>query len=143
VIFELRFLRYGKRDGHPETIARRTELAPDLEALKARVKQLPGTLGWPEGAEAVRIIDNVGHERAWCTDRLVGVEELGGVGERPFALFLLLDPDRAVQAEPGPPPPYSATAAQGHELAGLRRQLTPARKFDGLVHRRGDHSLEG
>ena len=62
VIFELRFLRYGKRDGHPETIARRTELAPDLEALKARVKQLPGTLGWPEGAEAVRIIDNVGHE---------------------------------------------------------------------------------
>jgi hypothetical protein len=62
MIFELRFLRYGKRDGHPETIARRTELAPDLEALKARVKQLPGTLGWPEGAEAVRIMDNVGHE---------------------------------------------------------------------------------
>jgi hypothetical protein len=62
VIFELRFLRYGKRDGRPETIARRTELAPDLEALKARVKQLPETLGWPEGAEAVRIIDNVGHE---------------------------------------------------------------------------------
>jgi hypothetical protein len=62
VIFELRFLRYGKRDGRPEPIGRRTEIAPDVEALKARVRQLPGTLGWPEGAEAVRIIDNVGHE---------------------------------------------------------------------------------
>src|SRR5215217_3404889 len=45
-------------------------------------------------------------QAAWCTDRLAGAEELSGVGERPFALFLLLDPDRAVQAEPGPPPPY-------------------------------------
>jgi hypothetical protein len=62
VIFELRFLCYGKRDGRPETIGRRTEIAPDVETLKARVKQLPGTLGWPEGAEAVRIMDNVGRE---------------------------------------------------------------------------------
>src|SRR3954465_8255212 len=77
---------------------------------------------------------------AWCTDRLVGVEELGGVGERPFPAPRA---DRAVQAEPGPPPPHPAPAAPGHELAGLRRQLTPARKFDGLVHRRSDHSLEG
>src|SRR3954469_1464749 len=63
-------------------------------------------------------------EPAWCTDRLVGVEELGGVGERPF---LALDAHRAAQAQPGPPPPHPATAAQGHELAGLRRQLTAAR----------------
>src|SRR3954470_23395169 len=63
-------------------------------------------------------------EAAWFTDRLVGVEELGGVGERPF---LALDAHRAVQAQPGPPPPHPATAAQGHELAGLRRQLTAAR----------------
>ena len=62
MIFELRFLRYGKRDGRPETMGRRTELAPDLETLKARIRQLPGTLGWPEGAQAVRIMDNVGHE---------------------------------------------------------------------------------
>ena len=62
MIFELRFLRYGKRDGRPETVGRRTEIASDLEALKARVGQLPGTLGWPEGAQAVRIMDNVGRE---------------------------------------------------------------------------------
>src|SRR5215213_7201447 len=78
---------------------------------------------------------------AWCTDRLAGAEELSGVGERPFALFLLLDPDRAVQAEPGPPPPYPAPAAQGHELAGLRRQLTAAWEFDGVVHRGGGRSV--
>src|SRR3954454_11774134 len=63
---------------------------------------------------------------AWCRDRLAGAEELSGVGERPFRPVLPLDPDRAVQAQPGPPPSYSAPAAQGHELAGLRRQLTPA-----------------
>src|SRR3954449_4980971 len=67
-----------------------------------------------------------------CTDRLVGVEELGGVGERPF---LALDAHRAVQAEPGLPPPHPSTAAQGHELAGLRRQLTAAGQPDDVVHR--------
>src|SRR3954453_17795691 len=80
---------------------------------------------------------------AWCRDRLVGAEELSSVGERPFRPVLPLDADRAVQAQPGPPPSYSATAAQGHELAGLRRQLTAAWEFDGLVHRRGDPSLAG
>ena len=64
MIFELRFIRYRKRDGRPEPMGRRTELAPDLEVLKARIRQLPGTLGWPEGAQAVRIMDNVGHEIA-------------------------------------------------------------------------------
>src|SRR5215212_1955687 len=44
----------------------------------------------------------------------------------------------ALQAEPGPPPPHPATAAQGHELAGLRRQLTSARQPDGVVYRRSD-----
>ena len=62
MIFELRFLRYGKHHHRPETIARWTEIAPDVDAIKARLKQLPGTLGWPQGAEAVRIVNNVGHE---------------------------------------------------------------------------------
>src|SRR5215212_5140888 len=51
---------------------------------------------------------------AWCTDRLAGAEELGGVGERPF---LALDADRALQAQPAPSSSYSTTAAQDHELA--------------------------
>src|SRR5215212_5382286 len=54
-----------------------------------------------------------------------------------------MDADRAVQAEPGPPPPYPAPAAQGHELAGLRRQLTAAWEFDGVVHRGGGRSVGG
>src|SRR3954464_8792692 len=54
-----------------------------------------------------------------------------------------MDAHRAFQAEPRPPPSYSATAAPGHELAGLRRQLTAARQPDGVVHRRGDPSLAG
>ena len=62
MIFELRFLRYGEHHHRPETIARWTEIAPDVDAIKARLKQLPRTLGWPKGAEAVRIVDNVGHE---------------------------------------------------------------------------------
>src|SRR3954470_13457251 len=75
-----------------------------------------------------------------CTDRLAGAEELGGVGERPF---LALDAYRAVQAEPGLPPPYPSTAAQGHELAGLRRQLTAAGQPDGVVHRGGGRRVGG
>src|SRR3954467_6832076 len=63
----------------------------------------------------------VGPEPAWCRDRLVGAEELGGVGERPFRPVLPVDPDHALQAQPGPPPPYSATAAQGHELIPLAK----------------------
>src|SRR4051794_18542985 len=55
--------------------------------------------------------------------------------------FLPLDADRAVQAEPELPPPYPSPAAQGHELAGRRRQLTSAREPDGLVHRRGDRGV--
>ena len=39
-----------------------------------------------------------------------------GVGERTPSD---LDACRAVQTEPGSPPPHSATAAQGHQLAGL------------------------
>src|SRR3954467_10766621 len=70
-----------------------------------------------------RLLRGFGHEAAWCTDRLVGVEELGGVGERPF---LAPDAHRAVQAQPGLPPPHPSPAAQGYELAGLRRQLTSA-----------------
>src|SRR4051794_14170587 len=80
-----------------------------------------------------RAAAEIRREGAWCTDRLAGAEELSGVGERP--LSCLLDADRAVQAQPGPPPPHPATAAQGHELAGLRRQLTAARQPDGVVHR--------
>src|SRR5690242_13674244 len=80
---------------------------------------------------------------AWCRDRLVGAEELSGVGERPFRPVLPVDPERAVQAQPGPPSPYSAPAAHGHELAGLRRQLTAARQPDGVVQRRSDLSLAG
>ena len=38
------------------------EIAPDVEAVKARVRHLPGTSAWPEGAEAVRILDHEGHE---------------------------------------------------------------------------------
>ena len=72
---------------------------------------------------------------AWCRDQLVGAEELSGVGERPFRPVLPVDPDRALQAQPGPPSPYSATAAQGHKLAGLRCQPAPAWKFDDLVQR--------
>src|SRR5215217_3081768 len=54
-----------------------------------------------------------------------------------------MDADRAVQAEPRPPPPHPAPAAQGHELAGLRRQPAPAGELDGLVHRRGDRGMGG
>src|SRR3954471_5298901 len=57
--------------------------------------------------------------------------------------FLPLDADRAVQAEPGPPPPHTAPAAHGHELAGLRRQLTAAWEFDGVVHRGGGRRVGG
>src|SRR5215213_5402574 len=110
--------------------SRMSLVCDDLE----HVAVVPGSLLAP-ATEA-----GLGAPGAWCTDRLVGVEELGGVGERPFPAP---GADRAVQAEPGPPPPHPAPAAPGHELAGLRRQLTPARKFDGLVHRRSAHSLEG
>src|SRR4051812_17925744 len=37
-----------------------------------------------------------------------------------------MDAHRALQAEPRPPPPHPAPAAQGHELADLRRQPAPA-----------------
>src|SRR4051795_1228958 len=39
---------------------------------------------------------------AWCRDRLVGAEELSGVGERPFRPVLPVDPERALQAQPAP-----------------------------------------
>src|SRR3954464_222020 len=51
-----------------------------------------------------------------------------------------MDAHRAFQAEPRPPPPHSQAEAQGHELAGLRRQPSPAGELDGLVHRGGDHT---
>jgi hypothetical protein len=57
VIFELEFLRYGKRDNRPVKIARMMEIASDVETLKARVRQV-----WPDEAEAVRILDHAGHE---------------------------------------------------------------------------------
>jgi hypothetical protein len=57
VIFELEFLRYGKRDNRPVKIERMMEIASDVETLKARVRQV-----WPDGAEAVRILDHAGHE---------------------------------------------------------------------------------
>ena len=67
MIFELEFLRYGKRDNRPVKIARMMEIASDVETLKARVRQLPGTVAWPEAAEAVRILDHAGHEiETWC-----------------------------------------------------------------------------
>lgn len=67
MIFELEFLRYGKRDNRPVKIARMMEIASDVETLKARVRRLPGTLAWPEGVEAVRILDHEGHEiETWC-----------------------------------------------------------------------------
>ncbi len=62
MIFELQFLRYGKHDNRPVKIARMMEIAPDVEAVKARVRRLPGTLAWPEGAEAVRILDHEGYK---------------------------------------------------------------------------------
>jgi hypothetical protein len=62
VIFELEFLRYGKHDNRPVKIARMMEIAPDVEAVKARVRRLSGTSAWPEGTEAVRILDHEGHE---------------------------------------------------------------------------------
>jgi hypothetical protein len=49
MIFELEFLRYGKHDNHPVKIARRMEIAPDVEAVKARVRRLPGTAPWDSG----------------------------------------------------------------------------------------------
>src|SRR5690349_17504872 len=80
-------------------LARSVGLGPVRSPARlARTEQLSRIRsGWPRST-------------AWCTDRLVGVEELGGVGERPF---LALDAHCAVQAEPGLPPPYPATAAQG------------------------------
>src|SRR4051794_38514791 len=54
-----------------------------------------------------------------------------------------MDAHLALQAEPRPPPPHPAPAAQGHELAGLRRQPSPAGELDGLVHRRGDRGMGG
>jgi hypothetical protein len=62
VIFELEFLRYGERDNRPVKIARMMEIASDVETLKARVRRLPGTVAWPDEAEAVRILDHAGHE---------------------------------------------------------------------------------
>ena len=62
MIFELEFLRDGKHDNRPVKIARMMEIAPDVEAVKARVRHLPGTSAWPEGAEAVRILDHEGRE---------------------------------------------------------------------------------
>src|SRR5215218_274963 len=90
-----------------------------------------GAIALPQhefGLDVIALVGVLRHREhrsaAWCTDRLAGAEELSGVGERP--LSCPLDADRAVQAQPGPPPPYSTPAAHGHELAGLRRQLTAA-----------------
>src|SRR3954471_10342051 len=49
----------------------------------------------------------------------------------------------AVQGQCPSPSSHPQAAAQGHELAGLRRQLTPAGELDGLAHRRSDRGLEG
>src|SRR4051812_29359637 len=62
-----------------------------------------------------------------------GAAGRAGVARRP--LTCPPDAQRALQAEPGPPPPYSPAEAQGSELARVRRQPAPARELDGLVHR--------
>src|SRR3954468_10760799 len=50
----------------------------------------------------------------------IGWLVLRGAGwRRRAAPPLILDAHRAVQAEPGPPPPHPAAAAQGRQLAGV------------------------
>src|SRR3954467_13732112 len=49
VIFELEFLRYGKHDNRPVKIARMMEIAPDVEALNARVRHLHCARQSPKG----------------------------------------------------------------------------------------------
>src|SRR3954453_18872960 len=62
-----------------------------------------------------------------------GAAGRAGVAGRP--LTCPSDAQRALQAEPGPPPPYSPAEAQANELARVRRQPPPARELDGLLHR--------
>src|SRR5215210_7828955 len=59
------------------------------------------------------------------------------------ALRLTRDARLALQAEPGPTPPHPGAEAQGHELAGLRREPAPARQLDGLVFGRGGRGVGG
>src|SRR5215212_7778734 len=68
-----------------------------------------------------------------CMDPAGGAAGRAGVAGRP--LTCRPDAQRALQAEPGPPPPYSPAEAQGNELARVRRWPPPARELDGLVHR--------
>ena len=66
-------------------------------------------------------------------------QALGGLqgSERAEALFVLVMLAGAFQIL------FGLLGLGSHELAGLRRQLTAAWEFDGLVHRRGDPSLGG
>src|SRR5215207_5431822 len=71
--------------------------------------------------------------RRCCTDPAGGAAGRAGVAGRP--LTCPPDAQRALQAEPGPSPPYPHAEAQGDELARIRRWPTPARELDGVVHR--------
>src|SRR5215213_2846441 len=55
-----------------------------------------------------------------CMDPAGGAAGRAGVAGRP--LTCLSDAQRALQAEPGPPPPYSPAEAQGNELARVQRR---------------------
>ena len=53
--------------------------------------------------------DELEHLRRCCTDPTGGTRSWAGVAGRP--LTCLSDAQRALQAEPGPPPPYSPAEA--------------------------------
>jgi hypothetical protein len=59
---------------------------------------------------------------------IVGAGAPGGIGDRPLPGSRKAQ--RALQAEPRPTPPHPETNPQGHELAGLRGRVAPARQLD-------------
>src|SRR5215207_2629910 len=65
---------------------------------------------------------------AWCTDRLVGVEELGGVGERPF---LPLEPIV----------PFKLNQDRRHHIPRQQRKVTNWPAYDARLRQRGSLTL--
>src|SRR4051794_39122688 len=78
-----------------------------------------GLLAWTIAPSQVR------QAPAWCTDRLVGVKELGGVGERPLSCPWM------------PIVPFKLNQDRRHHIPRQRRKVTNWPAYDASLRQRG------